>query len=85
MFDSLFGGGDAPLMDSILHLSPLFDLPSSSGRTAAEEYLLAFGSGLLPHEREFLEIMSMSAMGRNAPCPCGSVKKHKKCCLGKMH
>jgi len=22
-------------------------------------------------------------VGRNAPCPCGSGKKHKKCCLGK--
>ena len=21
--------------------------------------------------------------GRNAPCPCGSGKKHKHCCLGK--
>lgn len=23
----------------------------------------------------------MSAVGRNAPCPCGSGKKHKNCCL----
>lgn len=22
-------------------------------------------------------------VGRNAPCPCGSQKKYKKCCLGK--
>lgn len=22
-------------------------------------------------------------VGRNAPCPCGSGKKYKKCCLGK--
>jgi uncharacterized protein YecA (UPF0149 family) len=22
-------------------------------------------------------------IGRNDPCPCGSGKKHKKCCLGK--
>ncbi|WP_050740706.1 YecA family protein [Acetobacterium bakii] len=22
-------------------------------------------------------------LGRNSPCPCGSGKKHKKCCLGK--
>lgn len=21
--------------------------------------------------------------GRNEPCPCGSGKKHKKCCMGK--
>ncbi|MFQ5829791.1 MAG: SEC-C metal-binding domain-containing protein [Candidatus Methylomirabilia bacterium] len=23
-------------------------------------------------------------MGRNDPCPCGSGRKHKKCCLGKL-
>lgn len=25
----------------------------------------------------------MSDIGRNDPCPCGSGKKYKKCCLGK--
>ena len=28
-------------------------------------------------------INSYSKIGRNDPCPCGSGKKHKKCCLGK--
>ncbi len=27
----------------------------------------------------------MSAVGRNDPCPCGSGRKFKKCCLGKAH
>jgi len=25
----------------------------------------------------------MAAVGRNAPCPCGSGKKYKKCCANK--
>ena len=25
----------------------------------------------------------MSKIGRNDPCPCGSGKKYKKCCLNK--
>jgi hypothetical protein len=25
-----------------------------------------------------------SKVGRNSPCPCGSGKKHKQCCLGKV-
>ncbi|MGC9519216.1 MAG: SEC-C metal-binding domain-containing protein [Desulfuromonadaceae bacterium] len=25
----------------------------------------------------------MAATGRNEPCPCGSGKKYKKCCLDK--
>ncbi|WP_320041797.1 SEC-C metal-binding domain-containing protein [uncultured Desulfobacter sp.] len=24
----------------------------------------------------------MAKIGRNTPCPCGSGKKYKKCCLG---
>lgn len=27
--------------------------------------------------------MPSGAVGRNEPCPCGSGKKYKKCCLGK--
>jgi uncharacterized protein YecA (UPF0149 family) len=30
-----------------------------------------------------LKAISKSKLGRNAPCPCGSGKKYKKCCLGK--
>ena len=25
----------------------------------------------------------MSKIGRNDPCPCGSMKKYKKCCIDK--
>lgn len=33
---------------------------------------------------EGVELPATSAKtGRNEPCPCGSGKKHKKCCLGK--
>lgn len=28
--------------------------------------------------------MGRAKIGRNQPCPCGSNKKYKKCCLGKM-
>jgi hypothetical protein len=31
---------------------------------------------LTPFRRELPKV------GRNDPCPCGSGKKHKKCCLG---
>jgi len=29
------------------------------------------------------EPLELPRVGRNDPCPCGSGKKHKKCCLGK--
>lgn len=28
---------------------------------------------------------AVKEVGRNEPCPCGSGKKYKKCCLGKQH
>jgi uncharacterized protein YecA (UPF0149 family) len=44
-------------------------------------------------ERTFGELMNRNInskskvlepkVGRNNPCPCGSGKKHKKCCLNK--
>ncbi len=27
-------------------------------------------------------VASMAVVGRNDPCPCGSGRKHKRCCLG---
>jgi hypothetical protein len=30
-----------------------------------------------------VEELAMSKVGRNEPCPCGSGKKYKACCLGK--
>jgi len=30
---------------------------------------------------DVLDIMSGNKIGRNDPCPCGSGKKFKKCCL----
>jgi len=27
--------------------------------------------------------LEINKLGRNDPCPCGSGKKYKKCCLGK--
>jgi len=28
--------------------------------------------------------LSAGAVGRNDPCPCGSGKKYKKCCMGNL-
>lgn len=36
-----------------------------------------------PFEFENKEIPAKIKVGRNEPCPCGSGKKYKKCCMGK--
>jgi SEC-C motif len=49
------------------------------GRTAAASNAAARGEGGDYGARPG---GAMSAVGRNDPCPCGSGKKYKKCCLG---
>ena len=34
-------------------------------------------------KRSHTVVRNESKVGRNEPCPCGSGKKHKNCCLGK--
>jgi uncharacterized protein YecA (UPF0149 family) len=43
-----------------------------------EAFQLKLSSALDKH----LAPASAPKVGRNDPCPCGSGKKHKKCCLG---
>jgi len=60
-----------------------------------EEVIVHMAAGLLQAYRYFREHRRVSAsartskprrnapkVGRNDPCPCGSGKKHKKCCGG---
>ena len=36
------------------------------------------------HSREKASPVRVEKIGRNQPCPCGSGKKYKKCCLDKQ-
>ena len=41
-------------------------------------------NSILPNRKRFgrsVDVRTEPKIGRNAPCPCGSGKKHKKCCL----
>lgn len=54
-----------------------------------EQYREIYPKGLPPHIKEMLLPPTKQQMarrpypkvGRNEPCPCGSGKKFKKCCL----
>ena len=35
------------------------------------------------HEKEMIEVLNQYKIGRNEPCPCGSGKKFKNCCINK--
>jgi len=54
-------------------LSELAKRARSKDDVAAEEKLLKDSKKTEP-------LRAAEAVGRNDPCPCGSGKKHKKCC-----
>lgn len=53
----------------------LFDVAAARERRAAAQSTLAFGARTTEAGGE------APVAGRNAPCPCGSGRKYKKCCL----
>ena len=40
-----------------------------------------FGVGIVYYDSFAIEIKNMPKIQRNEPCPCGSGKKFKKCCI----
>jgi tetratricopeptide (TPR) repeat protein len=61
----------------------------SGFREDLREKLQRLGGGMEPHSiasrspSRDLTFRATPRVGRNAPCPCGSGKKYKKCCLNK--
>ena len=49
--------------------------------TSPEDAGLAFADTPLPFVDPFTFVDPLKGVGRNDPCPCGSGKKFKKCCL----
>jgi len=58
-------------------LAEIFDLPKARARVERAKLIRQLGSSP-PH----LPARTHKT-GRNAPCPCGSGRKYKKCCLRK--
>jgi hypothetical protein len=62
---------------------------SRGGARAADEYMSRVDhhtARMMRTDMAPLPVPPKSAVSRNQPCPCGSGKKYKQCCLGKeMH
>ena len=52
--------------------------------TSPEDAGLAFADTPLPFVDPFTFVDPLKGVGRNDPCPCGSGKKFKKCCLDRV-
>ncbi len=53
-------------------------IASAAGVMRMHAYFLTQRSAYLPESGTF--IRRRKKVGRNAPCPCGSGKKYKRCC-----
>jgi len=49
-----------------------------------QERQLRWKKDAVEEEKEKGVLLPETKIGRNEPCPCGSGKKYKKCCLGKV-
>ena len=74
IFDSEKQVGE--LMDLVIKLSNNTRTWANNGFTPNEIHKKFEKPNLLP-------LPTSKSVGRNDPCPCGSGKKYKKCCLGK--
>ena len=73
-------------------LAPLLEWLEDTGRVAGGRSLALFVGALAPAYRERCApqgglrippvVKKTPDIGRNAPCPCGSGRKYKKCCAG---
>jgi hypothetical protein len=73
--DPLYPGGKFTRFgDTVAELAGWFDTESEAVGNRAPNWVESLGT---PHRDPLRKV------GRNAPCPCGSGKKFKKCCLEK--
>ncbi len=71
----------ALLDDAIGELSGWYAFSDEAKRDQARRAAGRAGIGLEPAAASQLAINPFKGVGRNDPCPCGSGKKFKKCCL----
>ena len=79
--------GDEAVLPTIEALDRIMETPGdepySKTREHWEKYYRAFEKDFIPDKPVPAGPKKAAKVGRNDPCPCGSGKKHKKCCWGK--
>lgn len=73
------------LMQLVMELANNTRIWENNGHTPNEIFELMEKPHLRPLPKEPFKIKAerQEKIGRNDPCPCGSGKKYKKCCMGK--
>src|SRR3954469_7896112 len=70
----------APLEDAVGELSRWYAFSDAAKRDRARQ-IAREGAGVEPRPPQLPAVKPFKGVGRNDPCPCGSGKKFKKCCL----
>ena len=74
----------APLEDAIGELSGWYAFSDAAKQDREQRALGRNGAGLATAATSQPVINPFKGVGRNDPCPCGSGKKFKKCCLQRV-
>jgi len=65
-------------LEKLMSLADIIKNPSDITPEMSRQMLDALGIG--PITPKIQKKNTTAKIGRNSPCPCGSGKKHKKCC-----
>ncbi len=68
----------------VMELANNTRLTKNNGFTPNELFELVEKPNLVSDAKPTVVEQSSEKIGRNAPCPCGSGKKYKKCCMNKI-
>jgi len=72
-----------PMMHDRLTEGTIARLEEKRRRAEAMRKMVASGAGGAQPQKQTTVRRENRKVGRNDPCPCGSGKKYKKCCLPK--
>ena len=61
----------------------IFNIPDAQNEGEYMQSKYAEAMAKMTGNKEFISIRQQ-AIGRNDPCPCGSGRKFKKCCINKV-
>ncbi len=84
-FENMYAGVQQQSVTSWFHVEVSREDAMERMRPVQQPMQLGRGDGSTPQRGQRPRPVRSTKIGRNDPCPCGSGKKYKKCCLKKEH
>jgi hypothetical protein len=77
-----FGPSQGPRADAILDMTKRLVLSNAAYVARIKRHYAMFREDV-ERQQKVVPVVRGAKIGRNDPCPCGSGRKHKKCCEGR--